>query len=114
MYLHNGLNDCTSSPLICTYFSLLYPVNVQCCPGISYVCVLVFHKRRLLTTAKETRSHSPQADYDSHWNWIIYVRNKTKCVNVTDGSKLLVVGDVDYEFVRLAVGKLELILRRKE
>ena len=112
MYLHNGLNDCISSPFICTNFSRLYQFNVQCCPGISYVCVLVFDKRSLLTTAKEPRWHSPQADYDSHWNWILYVRKKTKCVNVTDGCKLLVVGDVDYEFVRLAVGELELILIR--
>ena len=36
------------------------------------------------------------------------MRKKTKCVNVTDGCKLLVVGDVDYEFVRFAVGELEL------
>ena len=39
---------------------------------------------------------------------------KTKCVNVTDGCKLLVVGDVDYEFMRLAVGELELIFRGKD
>ena len=67
MYLHNGLNDCISSPFICTNFSRLYQFNVQCCPGISYVCVLVFDKRSLLTTAKETRWHSPpspKADYD--------------------------------------------------
>ena len=36
------------------------------------------------------------------------MRKKTKCVNVTDGCKLLVVGDVDNEFVRFAVGELEL------
>ena len=79
---------------------------------LRYVSVLVFDKRRLLTTAKETRWHSPQ-DYDKVLK-LNHICEKTKCEKVRDVCKLLVVGDVDYEFVRLAVGKLELIFKRKD